>query len=174
MSTAFWRHQWSSSYSATSSASGLVFMETLLQDSLTEELNSMGHSLTNINGGLFAHLFVAGIQLVKNIPAFYITRRLITVFTTVRHWFLPWARWIQSKPSHPMSLKSILLLSSHLHLSLASGLFLQVCRPKFCMHFSYLACVLHAPHTFICRPASLLASVRVSVFFMLLTYSPDT
>jgi len=64
-------------------------METLLQDSLTEELNSMGHSLTNINGGLFAHLFVAGIQLVKNIPAFYITRRLITVFTTVRHWFLP-------------------------------------------------------------------------------------
>jgi hypothetical protein len=33
-------------------------------------------------------------QLVKKFPAFYGTRRFITVFTTARHWSLPWATWI--------------------------------------------------------------------------------
>jgi hypothetical protein len=42
----------------------------------------------------------------------------ITVLTTARHFYLPWARQIQSKPSQSISLKSILTLSSHLCLSL--------------------------------------------------------
>jgi hypothetical protein len=63
------------------------------------------------------------LQLLKNFPAFYGTRRFITVFTRVLHWFLSWARSIQSIPSHPISLRSKLILSTHLHLGLPSGHF---------------------------------------------------
>jgi len=45
-------------------------------------------------------------QLAKKFPAFYETRRFITVFTTARHWSLSWARWIQSTPSHLISIHS--------------------------------------------------------------------
>jgi hypothetical protein len=62
------------------------------------------------------------VQLPKNFPAFYETRRFITVFTRTLHWSLSWARSVQSIPSHPISLRSILILSTHLHLGLASGL----------------------------------------------------
>jgi hypothetical protein len=62
-------------------------------------------------------------QSLKNIPTFYGTRRFITVFTRAIHWSLSWARWIKSIPPHPTSLRSILLLSSHLRLGLPSGLF---------------------------------------------------
>jgi hypothetical protein len=42
------------------------------------------------------------VQLLKNFPAFYGTRRFITVFTRALHWSLFWARSIQSIPSHPI------------------------------------------------------------------------
>jgi hypothetical protein len=45
------------------------------------------------------------------------------VFTRALHWSLSWARSIQSIPSHPISLRSILLLSTHLRLGLPSGLY---------------------------------------------------
>jgi hypothetical protein len=61
-------------------------------------------------------------QLVKKFPAFYGTRRFITVFTRARHWSLSWARCIQSTTFHPISLKSS-LISSHLRPGLPSGLF---------------------------------------------------
>jgi hypothetical protein len=44
------------------------------------------------------------------------------VFTRTLHWSLFWARSIQSIPSHPISLKSILILSTHLRLGLLNGL----------------------------------------------------
>jgi hypothetical protein len=47
-------------------------------------------------------------QLFQELPAFYETRRLVVVFTITHHWLLSWASWIQSTPSHPISLKSIL------------------------------------------------------------------
>jgi hypothetical protein len=47
-------------------------------------------------------------QLVKIFPTFYGTRRFIIVFTRARHWSLSWARWIQSAPSHHISLRFIL------------------------------------------------------------------
>jgi len=43
-------------------------------------------------------------QRLKKFPAFNGTRRFITAFTRARHWFLSWARWIQSTISHPISL----------------------------------------------------------------------
>jgi hypothetical protein len=54
--------------------------------------------------------------------ASYGTRRFITVLRTVRHLASSWARCIQSTPSHPSSLRSILTLSFHLHLDLKSNL----------------------------------------------------
>jgi len=62
-------------------------------------------------------------QLVKKFPAFYGTRRFVTAFTSARHLSLSWASLIQSIPPHPTSWRSILILSSHLHLGLPSGLF---------------------------------------------------
>jgi hypothetical protein len=57
-------------------------------------------------------------QLLKWSAAFYGTRRFITLFTTALHWFLSWVRWIQSKNSHHISLRSILILFSHLRLGI--------------------------------------------------------
>ena len=63
------------------------------------------------------------LNLLKNFPAFYGTQRFITVFPRAFYWSLSWARSIQSTPSHPITLRSILILSTHLHLGLPSGLF---------------------------------------------------
>jgi hypothetical protein len=65
-------------------------------------------------------------QLVKKLPVLYGTRRFITVFTTARHRFLSWARWIQSTLQNSIYLRSILILFSHLRLILPCGLFLSV------------------------------------------------
>jgi len=64
-----------------------------------------------------------GSQLVKRFPAFYGTRRLITLVTSARHLSLSWASSIQSMPPHPTSWRFILILSYHLSLDLPSGLF---------------------------------------------------
>jgi hypothetical protein len=53
------------------------------------------------------------VQLLKNFPAFYGTRKFISVFTRALHWSLAWARLIQPSPCH----------STHLRLGLPSGLF---------------------------------------------------
>jgi hypothetical protein len=44
------------------------------------------------------------------------------VFTRALHWSLSWARSIQSTPSHPISPRFILILSTHLRLGHPSGL----------------------------------------------------
>jgi hypothetical protein len=49
--------------------------------------------------------------------AFYVTKSFRTVFTTSRHRSPSWATCVQSTPSHPISLKYILILS-HLRLGL--------------------------------------------------------
>ena len=64
-----------------------------------------------------------GLQLVKKFPAFYGTRRFITALTSVRLLSLSYASPIQSTYPHPTSWRSILILSTHLHLGLPSGLF---------------------------------------------------
>jgi hypothetical protein len=63
------------------------------------------------------------VQPLKNFPAFYGTRRFITAFTRALHWSLSWARLIQPILSHPIALRFILILSTHLRLGLPSDLF---------------------------------------------------
>ena len=65
----------------------------------------------------------ARFQLVKKFPAFYGTRRFITIFTRARHLSLFSARSIQSMPSIPLLEKSFSILSFHLRRGLPSGLF---------------------------------------------------
>jgi len=65
---------------------------------------------------------LTGSQLVKKFPAFYGTRRFITIFTSTEHIFLSWARATQSMTPHPTAWRSILVLSTHLRLGLPSGL----------------------------------------------------
>jgi hypothetical protein len=59
----------------------------------------------------------------QEIPSILRNRTIITVFTRALHWPLSWARLIQFIPSHSISLRSILILSTHLRLRLPSGLF---------------------------------------------------
>jgi hypothetical protein len=74
------------------------------------------------------------------------TRKLVTVFTKARHWTLSWASWIQIAPSIPISLKSMLILSSHVRLGLPTG-YLRASQPKPCKHLFPAICVPHVPPT---------------------------
>jgi hypothetical protein len=78
------------------------------------------HSFTPWCRILFEKLIVT--QLVKNITLSYGTRKFITAFTKARHRTLSWTSWIQFAPSILISLRSILMLPSHLCLGLPSGL----------------------------------------------------
>ena len=66
---------------------------------------------------------LTGLQLDKKFPAFHGIRRFITALTSVRHLSLSRARPIQSIHPHPTSWISILILSTHLRVSLPSGIF---------------------------------------------------
>jgi len=62
-------------------------------------------------------------QPVKKFPTLYKTRKFITAFTSARLLSQSWASSIQCITPYPTSWRSILILSSHLHLGLPSGLF---------------------------------------------------
>ena len=68
---------------------------------------------------------LTGLQLVKKFPAFHGTGMFITALTSLRHLSLSWASPIQSIYPHPTSWRSILILSTQLHLRLPSGLLLS-------------------------------------------------
>jgi hypothetical protein len=65
----------------------------------------------------------ANCAAAQELPSILWNRRLITVFTRALHWSPSRARPIQSIPSHPISLRSILILSTHPRLGPPSGLF---------------------------------------------------
>ena len=73
---------------------------------------------------------LTGLQLVKKFPTFCGARMFITALTSSRHLSLSWVSSIQSITPHPTSWRSILILSSHLHLRLPSGLFPSICPTK--------------------------------------------
>jgi hypothetical protein len=85
------------------------------------------------------------VQLLKNSLAFYGTWRFNTVFTRALHWSLSWDISIQPNPSQPISLRSILILPTHLRLGFPSGLFLLAFPPISYMHSSSPPFVLHTP-----------------------------
>jgi len=62
-------------------------------------------------------------QLIKKFPAFHEIRWFIRLFTSALRMSLSSTRAIQSMPPHPTSWRSILMLSSYLHLGLPSGIF---------------------------------------------------
>jgi hypothetical protein len=57
-------------------------------------------------------------QLVKKFRVFYGIRRFITVFTRTRQWSLSWARWFLGHIPNHISLRCMLILSSHLCLGI--------------------------------------------------------
>ena len=73
---------------------------------------------------------LTGLQLVKIFPAFHRTRRFITALTSVPHLSLSWASPIQSTYPLSTSLKSVLILSTHLRLGLPSDSFPPVSPPR--------------------------------------------
>ena len=73
---------------------------------------------------------LTGLQLVKKFPTFHRTRRFITAPTSFRHLSLSWASPIQSIYPLPTSRRSILILSTHLCLSLPSGLLTSGSPPR--------------------------------------------
>ena len=73
---------------------------------------------------------LTGMQLVKKFLAFHGTRWFITALTRVRHLSLSWASPIQSIYPHPISWRSILILSTPLRLGLPSGFFPPVSPPR--------------------------------------------
>jgi hypothetical protein len=56
-------------------------------------------------------------------PCLFGTQRFIIIFTIAHHYTLSIVRCIQSTPSHLVSLSSIFILFSHVHLDLPNGLF---------------------------------------------------
>ena len=114
-------HPWYMVYSTTLSVSQVTPVT-----SNSKLLNGREHLLNLWSGVLLEKL--TGSQLVKKFTALYGTRRFISAFTSARHLSLSWARIIQSMSPHPTSLRSNLILSSHLRLGLASGSSPQVGR----------------------------------------------
>jgi hypothetical protein len=114
-------------------------------------------------------------QQVKKLSAFYGTRRFITVLTTARQWSLSWARCIHCTPSHPIFLRSIPILSSHLRLGLPSGLSLQVFQPKYWIsQFSHVCYMLRQSHPpWFDHPNNIWWSVQVMKLLLPLPFGPD-
>jgi hypothetical protein len=75
---------------------------------------------------------------------FYGTRRIITIFTKVRHWSLSWASWIRSISSYRIYLRSILILSSYLRLGFLSYLGFASLPLKFYQNFVSISRLSHA------------------------------
>jgi hypothetical protein len=59
----------------------------------------------------------------QELPKIFGIQSFIAAFTNALHWFLSWVRSMQFIPSHPISLRYILTLSTNLCPGLPSGLF---------------------------------------------------
>jgi len=84
-------------------------------------------------------------HLINKFTAFHGTQKPITVSTIA--WAGPWARVLQFIVSHPTSLRSVLISSSHLCLDFKSGFF-HACFPHKTLYSSPLTCyMIHPSHS---------------------------
>ena len=126
-------------------------------------------------------------QLVKKFPALHRTRKFINMYKTARQMSLSCARSIQSRPSHPISLGPLLILSPsitryfkwsrsfrfpHLH-SACSFLLPHSCYkrsashpPSYCRHWRVSFCG--------CRTARLIGSPRHTTAHVVAADTADT
>ena len=86
------------------------------------------------------------LQLVKKFPAFYGTRKFITVLTSARHLSLYWTRLIQSMLPHPTSWSLSWYYPPIYAWVFQVVSFPRVPQPKPFMHLSSPPYVLYAPH----------------------------
>jgi hypothetical protein len=70
--------------------------------------------------------------------------RFITVHTRSRYWSLSWARIIESMPPHHIFVRPILILSSDLHLYLASGIYPTGFPTRTLYEFVVFPCLSHS------------------------------
>ena len=90
-------------------------------------LNILRSRITLWNRFLLYTLAVS--EMFEKFTTFYTTRRLVMLFTNVRHFCVFWARWIHCTLSH-FVFRFILTLFSHLRLYFPNISFLQVFQPK--------------------------------------------
>jgi len=88
---------------------------------LLKSSNPVRTKLTLRNSVHFEKLTVA--QVNKKFPSFYETRMFITLLTKAHQRYMSWGNWIMPTFLIHISLRSILLLFSHLHTVLPSRLF---------------------------------------------------
>jgi hypothetical protein len=82
----------------------------ILKESQTNNTFQLRNRTTIRNTALLKKLIIS--QIFKKFPARHGTWRFI-MFTRLRHFSLSWCIPIQSKPLQPISLRSILISSSH-------------------------------------------------------------
>jgi hypothetical protein len=113
-------------------------LEKVLSEYARNFISSLLRGLALWSTGLLTYLLKEPpiVQPLKNFPPFYGTRRFNTVFTRSLHWFLTCAISIQSTPYHPISLRSSLILSTHV-LVLPVVSFLLAFPPISCMHIPF-------------------------------------
>jgi hypothetical protein len=88
-------------------------------------------------------------QLVKKFPAFYGTRKFITVLTRAWHRSLSWAIWFQYTTSHAISLTFTLILPLHLLIGDSKrSLLSKFLNEKLCTFFTSSPFVLRVPSSF--------------------------
>lgn len=73
-------------------------------------------------------------QLPNKLPQFYGIPKIRYGAHKSRHWFLLWVRWIQSATFHPISVRSILILSSILCSNPSSVSSVQLFWLKLCLY----------------------------------------
>jgi hypothetical protein len=115
-------------------------------------------------------------QQVKKFSAFYGIRMSITVFTRARLRLLSWARWIQSTAPNTVSLRFILILSSHLCLCSEWSLPFRLSNQNF-VRISHLPNAHHVPrpsHTLWCDHINNSRRRRVLIWFLKLPLMDGT
>lgn len=94
-------------------------------------------------------------------------------FTNPRQLSLCWAKWIISTPSHIISLRFVLILSSGIRLGIQNSSFFILFLPLFCLNLCCLPCALHGRPILFCLISvfNICRGVWITKFFIM-KFSP--